>query len=174
MSRLRSTLFVGIDLTDSFLSLPGTRHGLGKHEGSLANRESEVKDTIMLMWVGQLLYAFGISIAKCGIISSYFRIFPYKRLHQIIWVVLAVTIAFIIAAIFGTIFICRPIQAAWDPRLRTPTSCYRIINLLYASAVINLLTDVILCIAPLPYFLKLPLPLKQKISASVLFVAGGS
>lgn len=127
----------------------------------------------MLMWAGQLLYLFAISFAKFSIISSYFRIFPYKRLHQIIWVVLGVTIAFLFASMVATIFICHPIEAAWDPTLRTPTSCYPYIDLLSASAVINILTDVVLCVVPLPYFLKLPLPLKQKISASFLFIAGG-
>lgn len=125
------------------------------------------------MWAGQLIYSFAISAAKISIISSYFRIFPYKRFHQGLWVVLAVTLAFLVASVVATIFICRPVEAAWDPRVRTPMSCYRFIDVLYANAIVNVTTDLILCMAPLPYFLRLSLPLKQKICASVLFIAGG-
>lgn len=127
----------------------------------------------MFMWTGQLIYSFAISAAKISIVSSYFRIFPYKRFHQCLWVILAVTIAFLIASVVATIFICRPVSAAWDPSVRTPMSCYRFIDVLYANAIFNVATDIILCTAPLPYFLRLNLPLKQKISASLLFIAGG-
>lgn len=127
----------------------------------------------MLMWIGQILYYFAISFAKFSIISSYFRIFPYKRLHQICWAVFGVTVAFLIGSVTATIFVCRPIQAAWDPTLRTPMSCFHFVDLLYASAVFNVLTDVVLCTLPLPYFLKLNIPLKQKAIASCLFIAGG-
>lgn len=151
----------------------GTEHGLGQHERNLFNHDSEVASTTVFMWVGQLLYLLAISSAKFSIISSYFRIFPYKRLHQIIWVVLALSVAFLIASLVATFFICRPVGAVWNPALRTPTSCYRFIDLLYASGIINVIVDVVLCLAPLPYFLRLPIPLKQKISASFLFIAGG-
>lgn len=60
---------------------PGTEHGLGQHEYNLSNPASEVAHTATLMWAGQLLYLLAISFAKLGTISSYFRIFPYKRLH---------------------------------------------------------------------------------------------
>lgn len=151
----------------------GTRHGLGQHEAELFNEDTEVADTIMLMWIGQIFYYFAISFAKFSIISSYFRIFPYRRLHQICWGILGITVAFLIGCVLATIFICHPIQAAWDPTLRTPTSCYHFVDLLYASAVFNVLTDVALCTLPLPYFLRLRIPLKQKASASCLFIAGG-
>lgn len=127
----------------------------------------------MLMWTGQLIYSFAISSAKISIISSYFRIFPYKRLHQILWVILAVTIAFLVASVVATVFICQPIEAAWDPSVRRPMSCYRFIDVLYANAIVNVATDIILCTAPLPYFLRLNLPTKQKIIASILFMIGG-
>lgn len=127
----------------------------------------------MLMWIGQMLYLFAISFAKFSIISSYFRIFPYKRLHQFIWVVLGVSVTFLVASVIAMLLICRPINAAWDPTVRTATSCSSFIDLLYASGVVNVGVDVVLCLVPLPYFLGLPLPLKQKISASFLFIIGG-
>lgn len=154
-------------------SSKGIRHGLGQHEGQLYNKDAEVAHTIMLMWIGQILYYFAISFAKFSIISSYFRIFPYKRLHQICWGVFGATVAFLVAAVTATVFICHPIQAAWDPTLRTPMSCFHFVDLLYASAAFNVTTDVVLCTLPLPYFLKLNIPLKQKATASCLFIAGG-
>lgn len=156
--------------TDRFT---GAKHGLGQHEWDLTNHDGEVETTVMLMWAAQLMYSFAISAVKISIISSYFRIFPYKRLHQGLWAVLAVTVAFLVASVVATIFICRPVEAAWNPSVRTPMSCYRFIDVLYANAIVNVTTDILLCTAPLPYFLRLHLPMKQKISASVLFMIGG-
>lgn len=127
----------------------------------------------MLMWIGQMLYLFAIAFAKFSIISSYLRILPHKRLHQIIWVVLGVCVTFLVASVIAMLLICRPTDATWDPTVNTTTSCSRIIGLLYASGVVSVGVDVVLCLVPLPYFLRLRLPLKQKMGASVLSIIGG-
>lgn len=151
----------------------GTRHGLGQHEQGLDNKDVEVRDTLVLVWAGQLIYYFAISFAKFSIISSYLRMLPYQRLHQACWVVLGLTAGFLVASGLASIFICSPVESAWNPALRTPTSCYRFVDLIDASAIFNMTTDLILCTLPLPYFLRLKIPLKQKISASCLSMAGG-
>ena len=149
-------------------------HGLGQHSSDLINAGIDLRHVIEFLWAGNILYSFAIAFAKLSIISSYFRIFPHNRLQMLMYVMLAVTLALLVASIFATIFICLPIQAAWDPTIRAQAKCYQFPTFLYASTAVNIITDLVLCAAPLPYFLRLRLPRKQKIGACLLFIVGGS
>ena len=149
-------------------------HGLGQHSSDLINAGIDLRHIIEFAWAGHILYSFAIAFAKLSIISSYFRIFPHNRLHKLMYVMMAVTFALLAASIFATIFICLPIQAAWDPAIRAQAKCYRFPTFLYASTTVNIFTDLVLCTAPLPYFLRLGLPRKQKVGACLFFIVGGS
>lgn len=154
--------------------LTATMHGLGQHASELINAGIDLSHIIQFVWAGSILYSFAIAFAKLSIISLYFRIFPYRRLHQLMYAMLAITLALLAASVIATVFICLPIQAAWDPSIRPQAKCYQFPTFLYASTIINMVTDVVLCTAPLPYFLRLRLPRKQKVGACVLFIVGGS
>lgn len=150
-----------------------TMHGLGQHSSDLINAGIDLRHIFEFMWAGHILYSFAIAFANLSIISSYFRIFPHNRLHKLMYVMLAVTLSMLAASVIATVFICLPVQAAWDPTIRAQAKCYRFPSFLYASTTINIVTDVVLCTAPLPYFLRLRLPRKQKVGACLLFIVGG-
>ena len=149
-------------------------HGLGQHTSDLINAGIDLTHIIEFVWAGHILYSFAIAFAKLSIISSYFRIFPRNRMHILLYVMLAVTLVLLAASVIATIFICLPIQAAWDPTIRAHAKCYQFPTFLYASTSVNITTDVILCTAPLPYFIRLRLPRKQKVGACLLTIIGGS
>lgn len=149
-------------------------HGLGQHTSDLINAGIDLRHIIEFAWAGHILYSFAIAFAKLTIISSYFRIFPQKRLKRPMYVMLAVTLALLAASVIATIFICLPVEAAWDPAIREQAKCYQFPTFLYASTSMNIVTDVVLCTAPLPYFLRLRLPRKQRVGACLLTIIGGS
>lgn len=149
-------------------------HGLGQHTSDLIDAGIDLRHIIEFAWAGHILYSFAIAFANLSIISSYFRIFPHNRVQRLLYVMLAVTLALLAASVIATIFICLPIQAAWDPTLRAQAKCYQFPSFLYASTAVNIITDIVLCAAPLPYFLKLRLPRKQKAGACLLTIIGGS
>jgi hypothetical protein len=125
-----------------------------------------------LMFVANITYACAIAFTKFSIIASYIRIFPHQRLRHIMLFCAAIVLGLFVAAIPATILQCRPIAAAWDFSIEG-ASCIPFVNFLYASTAISVTTDLILCIAPLPYFWKLQLPRRQKILVSGLFAIGG-
>ena len=43
---------------------------------------------------------------------------------------------------------------------------------LYASSAVNIATDILLCVLPLPHLWRLKMPLKQRIILCVLFAGG--
>lgn len=156
------------------LYFTATMHGLGQHSSDLINAGIDLTHIFEFMWAGHILYSFAIAFAKLSIISLYFRIFPHNQLHKLMYVMLTVTLALLVVSVTATIFICLPIQAAWDPTIRAQAKCYQFPTFLYASTTVNIITDVVLCAAPLPYFLRLRLPRKQKVGACLLFTVGGS
>jgi hypothetical protein len=126
------------------------------------------------MYLGNIFYACAITFTKLSIIVSYIRIFPFNTLHIVMYITAGVTVALFIAAIPATVFQCKPVSAAWDLTMdNTTAKCYDLTKFLYASTAVNVTTDLVLCIAPLPYFWNLQLPRKQKIVISVLFFIGG-
>lgn len=127
-----------------------------------------------LMFIANVLYVCAITSTKLSIIVSYLRIFPYNTLHIAMYITAAVTVGLFLASVPATIFQCTPVSAAWDLGIDNPDAkCFAFVNFLYASTAINVTTDLVLCTAPLPYFWKLQLPRKQKITVSFLFFIGG-
>lgn len=173
--RLESVLALPLPLQPvDTLYFTATMHGLGQHSSDLINAGIDLTHIFEFMWAGHILYSFAIAFAKLSIISLYFRIFPHNQLHKLMYVMLTVTLALLVVSVTATIFICLPIQAAWDPTIRAQAKCYQFPSFLYASTTVNIITDVVLCAAPLPYFLRLRLPRKQKVGACLLFTVGGS
>lgn len=72
--------------------------------------------------------------------------------------------------VFVTIFQCRPLSGAWNFTINR--KCIDYINYLYASSAVNVITDIVLCVLPLPHFWRLNMPLKQRIILCVLLAGG--
>lgn len=93
-----------------------------------------------------------------------------------------------ICGIFVTLFQCDPVDQAWkiDPNRK----CINYVNYLYASSAVNVFTDIVLCILPIPHLWKLSesspktslnfvliltqseMPVRQRIALCLLFVGG--
>jgi hypothetical protein len=124
------------------------------------------------MFIIHIFSALAVTFTKLSIISSYLRIFPYQGIRRFMYVTGAVTIALFVTSIFVTVFKCLPVAASWDFTIKNP-KCFKLSHFLYASTGVNIVTDLILCLSPLPYFLKMQLPSRQKTIISVLFGIGG-
>jgi hypothetical protein len=72
--------------------------------------------------------------------------------------------------VFVTIFQCRPVQGAWNFTIEPV--CVDYVSYLYASSAVNVATDLLLLVLPLPHLWKLKLPKKQRIILCVLLVGG--
>jgi hypothetical protein len=124
------------------------------------------------MFVIHILFALAVTFTKLSIIVSYLRIFPYQGFRRLMYGTGALTIALFITSIFVTVFKCLPVAASWDFAIKSP-KCIRLSHYLYASTGVNILTDLTLCLSPIPYFYKMQLPKRQKTIVSVLFGIGG-
>ncbi|KAH8903381.1 hypothetical protein BR93DRAFT_940889 [Coniochaeta sp. PMI_546] len=155
-------------------TLLAMKYGFGEHVWNLPSSEVQydVSEIIKLMFIDHIFGSCAVTFTKTSIVASYLRIFPYRGLRIAMYITTAVTIALFFASIFTTIFQCSPVAAAWNFTI-TDRKCFRLVNYLYASTAVNIVTDIILCTAPLPYFWNLQLPRRQKVIVSTLFLIGG-
>lgn len=124
------------------------------------------------MFLGHIFANCAVTFTKISIVASYLRIFPYNRLRIAMHITGAFTIALCLASIFATIFKCRPVTASWDLSIKDP-KCYELVIYIYVNSAVNIATDLVLCLAPLPYFWNMQLPRRQKVIVSTLFFIGG-
>ncbi|KAF2031008.1 hypothetical protein EK21DRAFT_100112 [Setomelanomma holmii] len=152
--------------------IAATRKGLGKHIWlfPLAEIFNSVKSCILFLFICQILYAFSIFTTKIAIISSYLRFIQARTFRMIMYITLAVTVGLWICGIFVTIFQCRPIYGAWD--YTAQQSCLNYVDYLYASSSVNVLTDIVLCISPIPHLWRLKMPPRQRVILCILFAGG--
>lgn len=76
-----------------------------------------------------------------------------------------------IGLFFAVMFACHPINKNWDITV-TGGSCVNQPVLYFATAAVNIASDVILFVLPLPMVFKLQLPFKQKIGLMGIFTIG--
>ncbi|KAB5539469.1 hypothetical protein GE09DRAFT_1138949 [Coniochaeta sp. 2T2.1] len=161
------------------VSLLALHVGFGQHVWAipLPTVLPQIKSCVQLMFMANIFYATAITFTKLSIIASYLRIFPYQTLRYLMYVTAAVTLGLFIASVPATIFQCSPISAAWDFDLTqgedNPPKCYTFVNFLYATTGVNVVSDLVLCCAPLPYFWRLQMARRQKFIVSGLFFIGG-
>jgi ABC-type multidrug transport system permease subunit len=69
------------------------------------------------------------------------------------YMTLFIVVGLWICGIFVSLFQCDPVDQAWkiDPNRK----CINYVNYLYASSAVNVFTDVVLCVLPIPYLWKL-------------------
>ncbi|USP75186.1 hypothetical protein yc1106_02460 [Curvularia clavata] len=156
------------------MSIVATNHGLGQHVWRLplATLFDTLKSFILDLFICQVLYAFAIALTKIAIIASYLRFIPNKSFHIAMYITLFPIVGLWITGVFVTLFQCRPLQAAWNFTINR--TCIDYVSYLYASSTVNVITDIALCVLPLPYFWKLDMTVKQRAILCVLLAGGAS
>jgi hypothetical protein len=125
------------------------------------------------MMIGfNVIYSTAITFAKLSIIVSYWRIFPYPNFRNILRVTTAVVIGLWIASVPVTIFQCTPVESAWDINVQ-PEHCINFVAFMYVSTTSYIITDIVLVLAPFPYFCHLDISTRQKAVLGFLFFIGG-
>lgn len=148
-------------------------YGLGKHiwDLSLLTITDRVQDCIQVLFICQCLHATALTLVKLSVISTYWRLFPNKRMRHTLVVLAFLITSVAVATVFGTLFQCTPVAAAWDFTIEN-SKCMEIRPLYYFSTSFSAATDIFLCILPLPLFWRLKITLHEKIIVSCLFGVG--
>lgn len=82
-----------------------------------------------------------------------------------------IMIAWFISLVFAIIFSCRPVAFFWDKTIKGG-SCINENNLAYGITATNIVTDFVVLLLPIPWLLKLQLPMAKKIGIIGIFLLG--
>lgn len=174
-----SSVFMIVALTFALLlsasCFVGHSFGLGKHIWNLSPILTELPAATgrvtKALYGCYLAYSTAMTFTKFSIMATYFRIFvPKGMLRKVVLAVAIIVLCFWITSIFAILFICIPVQAAWDYTIKG--RCYPVVNFFYASSAFNLTTDLLLCFLPLPTLWALKMSTAQRIVLCVLFSGG--
>lgn len=126
-----------------------------------------------LNFVSLILLSPAIVLAKLSVIAILLRVFPrtMKALRVFFLALAGVIIGCCTTQALLVIFQCSPVQSSWDLEAG---SCYinSLENVTISLGALNLVTDLMVCIAPIPYFLRLKIPGPQKLCLCALFLSG--
>ncbi|KXG51836.1 uncharacterized protein PGRI_092290 [Penicillium griseofulvum] len=147
--------------------------GMGYHSYDI-NFSSMSQVTRLAIWyyLTRIFWLVMIYFIKMSILFLYLRIFPEIPLFRycVIGTMVFTTVAFIILVPM-TIWQCVPIHVIWDLK-REDARCLSISGVAYASAGVNIATDIAVFILPLPLLRTLRAPIAQKIGLYGLFGCG--
>jgi glucan phosphoethanolaminetransferase (alkaline phosphatase superfamily) len=124
--------------------------------------------------LGELFYFLGLTMIKISILCFFYRIFPVRRLQQVILVVGSISAAYGVAFFFATLFQCHPIHYMWEQWHReTPGQCNNFHMQGFIAAGISILIDIVIMILPLRQLYQLDLSLQKRLSIILMFLVGG-
>lgn len=92
----------------------------------------------------------------------------YIRLNR---TVMGYVLIYAVCSIFVTIFQCVPISRTWDKSIGG--GCINLEAFWYAGAAINVSSDLMILILPMPTIYKMNSPRRQRIGLAVVFLIGG-
>ena len=122
----------------------------------------------------QITYTVVILLTKVSILLLYLRVFsPSRAVRITIHVNLWVNVAFYLAACFVAIFIYSPRKALWNPYIYLHEAKYLDTNVLkVVSAVVNLVSDIVILVIPISMVWTLQMQRKTKIRTIAIFATG--
>lgn len=146
-----------------------TVYGLGLHVDQIDMSTASTMFTLFYMSVW--IYNIALSMTKISILLQYIRLFVTSSVRIVCWIVLAATIVFGFWSVLGNIFLCKPVAYWWDKSLDGHCMDERAVWL--SNSIVNMATDIIIVLIPLPVVFTLCISIKQKLILTLLFVLGG-
>lgn len=170
-------------LVSASVNIAGVASGFGLHGWNLpgATPEDRLRASERVLehnFVSLVFISPSLCLAKLSIVATLLRIFtaqlvttrPLRRVLLVTALVVAVCCG---AQLVFVIFQCTRVALSWELIDPSKTgSCGNLEEAIIWIGVINGITDLVICCAPVPVFMKLQLPLRQRLCVCALFLSG--
>ncbi|KAJ6156755.1 hypothetical protein N7497_005640 [Penicillium chrysogenum] len=145
-------------------------HGLGRHIWSVP--PAEAVELMRVLFAFVVLYVLTIPLIKLSVLLFYRRIFG---MTYPIWFCVFLTIGYFLSGTIAFLACCRPVSYFWTQFAeRSGGKCVFNFYPFYVShAAINVATDGIILLVPIPIVWKLQMRWTQKLMLSGIFLVGG-
>ncbi|KAK3319163.1 hypothetical protein B0H66DRAFT_258056 [Apodospora peruviana] len=145
------------------------RHGMGKHVWDV-NLEVDGKPMLEAWWFSLLAYTLSLVFTKTSICLLYLTIFTIEWARKASWSLLAIVVVSNLWITISILTYCIPLQATWD--LSIKASFCQSQDAFWANTGINIGTDFLIFLLPIPAVLPLRLPYRQKVLLVGVFAIG--
>jgi hypothetical protein len=122
------------------------------------------------LWASVPVYQASLSLTKISILLQYRRVFVGSDIQRIITGSIGVIVVYGLWSVFATAFMCTPVSYFWDSSIGG--HCLSRLGVWFANASLNIITDVVICLMPVPVLNRLSLPPKQKYALIAVFCLG--
>jgi hypothetical protein len=117
-----------------------------------------------------VLWNATVCFSKLSVLSMYAAMIPKSSMSKWARILGALIIIWNIANIIAGLLICRPFAKNWDFTL--PGTCGRQPAFYFAMGLVNLITDAVIIVLPMPYLYNLRLAWRKKLAAMALLSIG--
>ncbi|KAI9820536.1 MAG: hypothetical protein M1832_003727 [Thelocarpon impressellum] len=153
------------------LTFPEVYYGAGRHAHQLT--PASIEKGMLLNFVSQPFYLWGTTFAKMSISLFLLRLTPVLGYKRFLWGLIVFMLVYTTVAFFGLLFSCNPVSELWDasPEAR----CFNPASLevtAYMNVGLNILTDLILSILPVPMIWGLQMSKRTKVALVVILGLG--
>lgn len=143
-----------------------------------------VKGIMITWWMYRMSYVAALCFVKLSILYFFKTIASHRTMRHVVNGTIVFVILYSLGAVVAAAFECRKPSDAWNsdayfaqfdttPDLKAPkTQCYDPTILFMFTAALNLFSDVVILIIPLPTLLGLSVPLRQKLALIGIFSVG--
>ncbi|KAI4282372.1 MAG: hypothetical protein L6R35_005428, partial [Caloplaca aegaea] len=130
-------------------------------------------ESAYVKWINDadMVYLVTLLGYKMSILILYLRLFAVNRTFRYVtWSMMFLVCGYLMANLLTQIFGCSPRSKYWEPG--TPGHCidYTTAGLAYGS--MNIVSDLLILILPIPLVWQLELSRREKVSISVIFMSG--
>lgn len=118
----------------------------------------------------QILWVLSLTFSKISILSLYMRVFAVPIVKRVALGTMAIIVGWAIATVLAGFLICRPLALNWDQTLEG--SCGNQVASFQGTGVINLFTDIMVLVLPMPFLYKLNMALYKRLVLIGVFSVG--
>lgn len=150
--------------------------GFGRHVGVIATiyPPENLPMIAKSVFVVYFLYDTALLLTRASALLFLRRVFPRVAaaawFNVGLWVTHGMNVAWWIGCIFGTVFLCTPIEKNWDPSV--PGECRPNSGMFIGSAVPSVFIDLVILLIPLPMLWSIKTSTARKLGIGLIFVLG--
>ncbi|OQE03124.1 hypothetical protein PENVUL_c035G06518 [Penicillium vulpinum] len=157
----------------SIASMIAAYYGTGKHLGEIA--DEDYVPMLKSIYSTRLLYVIGIMFVKLSLLWFYLRLDQHGYMKWAVYALTFVVLGLSIASALVLAFSCFPPAKFWDLTGTVPGNCMSATSqqtFYEANGVLNIVTDILVYLTPIPMLWKVQIPLRKKIALTGVFGLG--
>ncbi|KAK2768284.1 hypothetical protein FQN54_000137 [Arachnomyces sp. PD_36] len=144
----------------SIATLVGIKVGWYIHVWDL--HPSRVTQLRKLIVGGNLCGLWNVGFTKLSILCLYLHIAPPSRFQTSVYVLIGITMAWLVSLTITNFLLCIPLRAYWEPTFVGEHKCVDEVGYYVTFTSLDLALDMVIYLLPLPVLIPLKMPKRQK------------